>query len=64
MPNVPVGHFAEATAIWAGCVLVFVLVIVLRRAWIQRAKALKMSAPPGADTTAQGRGERPAERGR
>jgi hypothetical protein len=57
MPNVPVGHFAEATAIWAGCVLVFVLVIVLRRSWIQRAKALKMGARPGGDTAADRGGE-------
>ena len=64
MPNVPVGHFAEATAIWAGCILVFVLVIVLRRSWIQRAKALKMGARSGADPTLDRGGERPVERGR
>jgi len=57
MPNLPVGHFAEATAIWAGCVLVFVLVIVLRRSWIQRAKALKMGVRPGANTAVDRGGE-------
>ena len=64
MPNVPVGHFAEATAVWAGCVLVFVLVIVLRRSWIQRAKALKMNARASTDPTLTISGERPAERER
>ncbi len=57
MLNVPVGHFAEATAIWAGCVLVFVLVIVLRRSWIQRAKALKMGVRPRANTAMDRGGE-------
>ncbi len=64
MLNVPVGHFAEATAIWAGCVVVFVLVIVLRRSWIQRAKALKMNARASTDPTPAISGERPAERER
>jgi hypothetical protein len=57
MPNVPVGHFTEATAVWAGCVLVFVLVIVLRRSWIQRAKALKMNARASTDPTMDRGGE-------
>lgn len=41
MLNAPDGHFIEATAVWVGCVVVFALVILLRRAWIQRAKARK-----------------------
>jgi hypothetical protein len=64
MPNVPVGHFTEATAVWAGCVLVFVLVIVLRRSWIQRAKALKMNARASTDPTLASSGERPDGRER
>ena len=64
MPNVPVGHFAEATAVWAGCVLVFVLVIALRRSWIQRAKALKMSGRTGAGPALDRGSERPDGRER
>lgn len=41
MLNAPDGHFIEATAVWVGCVLAFILVILLRRAWIQRAKTRK-----------------------
>jgi hypothetical protein len=61
MLNVPVGHFAEATAIWCGCVLLFVLVIGLRRVWIQRAKTLKMTARSGANPALDMGGERPAD---
>jgi len=44
MLNLPTGHFAEATAVWVGCVLAFVLVVLLRRVWVRRAKARKVAA--------------------
>ena len=49
MLNVPMGHFAEATAVWCACVVLFVLAIFGRRLWIQRAKAQKLTARAGAE---------------
>ena len=60
MLNVPVGHFAEATVIWSGCVVLFVLVIALRRAWIERVKASRMNARLVGKEALDGGGEPPA----
>ena len=41
MLNVAIDHFTEAIAVWCGCVLLFVLVIALKRARVHRARAAR-----------------------
>ena len=42
--RLPIEHFAEAIAVWIGCVLLFVLVVLLRKAWIRRAKTQRINS--------------------
>ncbi len=66
MLNVPIGHFTEAAAVWCGCVLLFILVIALKRARVHQARAARAAgrASKGAalDLSGEGpAGDRPLE---
>jgi hypothetical protein len=42
--NPTIVHFAEAIAVWCACLLLFVLIIALRRVWIRHAKTARAAA--------------------
>jgi hypothetical protein len=43
-------RFAEAIAVWFACVLLFVIAVLFRRAWVRRARAAKAAARARADS--------------
>ena len=59
MLDLPVGHFLEATAVWSSCVVLFVLIVALRRVWIERAKTLRREVRSGTAGALDPGGERP-----